>query len=204
MSSQTYTYPSGTTAAYSPYWLEAFSLKVEDMVLVSQPSLGGPIRTYEIPGTWLVASMTYGMQTTAERQEIIGWWAAAGLRRNRVRLHHPLYVAPRGTMRGSPTVNGTVAPGAESVTLAGTGAAVGTLLRGDLIGLTDGLHVVTADCSVPGAVPISPNIRSTVSNGSAVTWDRPTQTFVVLGAPDIPVQGSGPHPGFTVQLVEAP
>jgi hypothetical protein len=198
--SETLTYPFGTDT-YRP---ESFSLKVEDFVLISTPALGGPIRTYEVPGTRLVATLAYGVQLTAERAEIAGWWAKAGLRRNRVRLYHPALVAPRGTMRGSPLVKTQALQGAATVTVK---SGSGTLLRGDIIGLTDGLHVVTDDVTFSGGeaiVAISPQVRATVAVDSAVTWDRPTGTFMCLSAPDVPFRGTGGHPSFSVSLVEAP
>ena len=196
----TYTYPF-TSDAYRP---EAFSLRVEDFVQVSTPAMGGPIRTYEVPGSRLVASMTYGVQTLAERREIAGFWAKGGQRRNRVLLYHPAIVAPAGTMRGSPQINAAASAGAESVSIK---SMTGTLLRGDPIGIGGYLYLVTDDATPAGGVAtvnIAPQLRVSAAINDAVVWDRPTGSFMVLSAPDVPFIGSRDgHPRFTVQLMEA-
>lgn len=199
MSSQTFAYPF-TSDVYRP---KGFSMKVEDFVLVSSPALGGTIRTYEVPGARMVATITYDVQSTAERQELAGWWAKAGLRRNRVLMYHPLFVLPRGTMRGSPLVNAVAAAGAEAVVLKSMN---GTLLRGDYIGIGGFLYLVTDDATPAGGiatVSISPNLRAAVAVNDAVVYDRPTGRFMAIEAPDVPTQGSGGHPGFSVRLMEA-
>lgn len=203
MASQVVDYPTGHDA----YLPATFAMRVQDFVLMSPPDggLAGPIRTMEIPGSRLVVEMSYGEQQTVERALVLGLWSKAGMRRNRVRLWHFALPAPRGTMRASPLLNASAAAGAESVSIK---SMSGTLLRGDVIGLADGLHIVTDDAAPAGGigtVSISPQVRYAIAADSAVVWDRPTQTFVVTAVPAIPFQGGrGGHPGFTITLVEAP
>lgn len=195
-----YTYPFSSDA----YRVESFSLRVEDFVQVSTPAMGGPIRTYEVPGSRLVASMTYGVQTLAERRELGGWWAKAGQRRNRILLYHPAIVAPAGTMRGSPLINATASAGAESVSIK---SMTGTLLRGDPIGIGGYLYLVTDDATPSGGVAtvnIAPQLRVGAAVNDPVVWDRPTGSFMAISAPDVPFFGARDgHPRFTVQLMEA-
>lgn len=199
MASTTYTY-AVSSDTYRP---ESFVMVPNDFISMPEPALGGQIRTFEVPGTRLISVITYGIQTAAERAEIAGWWAFAGMRRNRVRLGHLGVPIPRGTMRGNPLVKTAVSPGAESVVLKSMN---GTLLRGDWIGLSDGMHVVgdtvTPNGSNEGTVPISPQIRTTVAADSAVVWDRPTSLFLCTQNPEIPFSGPGAQPSFSVRLVE--
>lgn len=196
---QTFTYPFTSDT----YRLASMSMRVEDSVLVSRPVLGGLTRRIEIPGTSLVASLTYGVQTFAERREIFGWWAKAGQKRNTILLYHAGMPAPGGTMRGSPLVNTAAGAGAEAVSIKSMN---GTLLRGDLIGIGGYIYVVTDDATPSGGVAtvnIAPQLRVAVAVNDAVAWDRPAGAFMCLSAPDVPfIAGRDGHPGFTVQLVE--
>lgn len=198
MASEVITYVI-TSEAYRP---ESIAFPITDATFFTESPLGGSIKTIEIPGTWMYATLNYGIQRRDERAEMQGFWAGAGLRRNRVLLHHLALEAPRGTMRGSPLVKTAVAAGAESVVLKNMN---GTLKRGDPIGLTDGLHFVLADVtpvSSEGTVKISPQARAAIAADSAVTWDKPQQRFVCLEPPEVPFSGTGTQPPFSVRLVE--
>ncbi len=97
---------------------------------------------------------------------------------------------PRGTMRGSPTVNAAAAQFAKSIVL----NAAGTLLAGDMIGVNGQLLQVSTDCA-PSAgvmtVPLVNRLRSAVSAGAAVTWFRPTANFVMADMASAFVYGGG-------------
>lgn len=196
----TYTYPTSGSA----YGLSTMSWRLQDFVLMSTPTYGGKTRTYEVPGSQIVVTLGYGPQTHEERREIRGWWAKAGQQRHRVSLYDYAAPTPRGTLTGSPLVKTTVAVGASSIV--GKNMSTGTLKRGDMIALTDGLHIVTDDTSAPvggeATINFAPPTRAQVNADSAITWNMPTGTFMVTSAPDIAFQGSGPHPPFTVQLLE--
>ncbi|KQQ90389.1 phage tail tape measure protein [Massilia sp. Leaf139] len=91
---------------------------------------------------------------------------------------------PRGTMRGAMTA-GATAQGATSMTVTASGQASKTLLAGDLLGfgagLTQQVVMVTADATsnASGVITVSfePALRSALSAGAAVTWDRPKALF---------------------------
>lgn len=199
MAQEIFDYPSGDI-----YLPEAFELYPVDFVLLSEPSLGGPLKTAGMPGGYLQAQLTYAIQRLDERAVLAGWWAKAGVRSNRVRLHHLQLPAPRGTMRGSPLVKTGVGVGAESVVLRNMN---GGLLRGDPIGLSDGLHLVTDDANPVGGeatVRFQPPVRAAVATDSAAVWDKPTAIFVATENPAPTYSARGGHQPFTVRLVEAP
>lgn len=94
---------------------------------------------------------------------------------NRASAWHFARPAPVGTMRGSPTLSASAARGAETLSISGSG----TLKAGDMIGVSGQLFMVAADATVSGSVSVVPRVRSTLSSGAAVVWDRPTAQFVV-------------------------
>jgi hypothetical protein len=95
--------------------------------------------------------------------------------------------APRGTMRGTMTLNADAAQGATSIQVtAGVGQASTTVLKGDLFGLGSGLtqQVVraSADATANGSgvitIPIAGTpTRNAFVSGAAVTWDKPKALF---------------------------
>lgn len=101
---------------------------------------------------------------------------------NTVALWHFTRPAPRGTMRGTLTLNASAAQGASSVVVTGgAGQAGTTLLAGDLLGVSSLLLQVGADCTANGSgvvtVPIANRLRTALSSGASVTWDKPTAEF---------------------------
>lgn len=93
--------------------------------------------------------------------------------------------APRGTMRGTMTLNAGAAQGATSLAIVAAGEAGKTLVEGDLLGLGSGatqqVVMVVADATANGsgviAVTIEPPLRNAFSGGAAVTWDKPKALF---------------------------
>ena len=101
---------------------------------------------------------------------------------NLVSLWNLARPAPRGTMRGTLTLNASAAQGASSVVVTGgAGQAGTTLLAGDLLGVSSLLLQVGADCTANGSgvvtVPIANRLRTALSSGASVTWDKPTAEF---------------------------
>jgi len=99
-----------------------------------------------------------------------------------VQLYHWARPQPQGTMRGSPTA-AAASRGATSVTLTTTAGA--TLRAGDLFGVAGQLCQAASNATANGsgvmAVPLVMPLRVAVTNGAAVTWDRPVGTFQLLG-----------------------
>ena len=120
---------------------------------------------------------------------------------NWVALWHFIRPQPRGTMRGSPTLVGAHAQGAAALSIT-AGTAGGTLLAGDMLGVGGLLCMVqsdvTLDGSGAGSVPLVNRLRAAQTNGAAVTWDRPTATFRLLGhATPVYQPGVASGPSFT-------
>lgn len=109
--------------------------------------------------------------------EVFGNFMAGGV--NRVRAGHPTRKIPRGTLRGSPTLQTATARGNTSITITATSGQ--TLETGDYIGLGTHLLQVASPCVASGGimtVPLVNRIRGTVASGTAVVWNQPTTLFM--------------------------
>jgi hypothetical protein len=102
---------------------------------------------------------------------------------NTVALYHFTRPAPRGTVRGTLTLNAPAAQGASSIVITGCSPATGTLLAGDMLGVGGLLLMSGADCTAVAGVmtvPIVNRVRVAQPSGAAVTWDKPTAPFRML------------------------
>lgn len=122
--------------------------------------------------------------------------------------------APRGTMRGTLTLNGATTAGqsaAISIT-GGVGQAATTLLAGDWLqvgaGLTGQLVKVVVDATANGSgvisVTVEPPLRTAYSGGTAVTWDKALGHFKMLSAAPGWTYNPGNNllQGFSIDLLE--
>ena len=110
---------------------------------------------------------------------------------------------PRGTLRGSPTVNGSHAVLVSSISINTTTGY--TLKRGDLIGFPNQTTMVTADATaVSSAITalIAPPLRYALSNGNAVTWDKPPLLWLIVGIPMWSYEPGGVSSEVVVDLME--
>lgn len=104
---------------------------------------------------------------------------------NWVNLWHFMRPAPRGTVRGTLTLNAAVAQGASSIVVTGCSPSTGTLLAGDVLGVGGLLLMVASDCTAVAGVitvPLTNRVRTAQSGGAAVTWDKPTAPFRMLAS----------------------
>lgn len=93
--------------------------------------------------------------------------------------------APRGTMRGTMTLNTAAAQGAVTLSIIAATEVAKTLKVGDLLGLgigsTQQVVMVTADATANGsgviAVNIEPPLRYAHLIAAAVTYDKPKALF---------------------------
>lgn len=166
----------------------------------------GSIQTYGLPGArWVVVvgfeSEVEQMQRPRIEAMIVNLEGGA----NRLSMHHHGRPFPNGTMRGSPTLNASVATGAKQIQIAN---ANGTLKSGDIIGLLGQNVMVMNDVTPSGGVmtvDVKPAIRNAAAPGTAIVWNKPTVHFI----PRTNVAGpfgyriGGVRPGFSVEFVEA-
>lgn len=97
---------------------------------------------------------------------------------------------PRGTLAGSPTLRTSAAQLDGTVNILTSAGA--TLLAGDVIGFGGQVSMVLANATADGsghmdAVQVYPRVRTALSSGIAVSWDKPLVTFRISDAGGIPV-----------------
>lgn len=112
---------------------------------------------------------------------------------NRLAVFDPVRTAPRGTMRGSPSLSVDAAAGATSISVnAGVGQASTTLKIGDLLQIGAGFGTsqlvkvmadVTLNSSGVGVVQIAHYLRQAYTAGTVIIWDRPVAYFANLTTP---------------------
>lgn len=102
---------------------------------------------------------------------------------NRIILWNLKRPAPLGTLRGTPTLSAAAAQLANTASIQTTAGA--TLYAGDMIGIGGQLVRCMADATANGSgvmsVEFAPRLRAAQVSGAAVTWDKPTSTFVLSG-----------------------
>lgn len=195
----TLTYPSST------HFLPAkFEAELRSNVLVKVSPLNGSLDTLEIPGARWVFRLAYDGAYYHEQAEREAFYTELAGQANRVALWHFGRPTPRGTMIGSPTLAATAGAGATSLSISTTTGY--TLLKGDMIKVGSQLVQVIADATASAGVmtvSIRPALRAQVASGGAVSWDKPTTTFV-LSAPSVAIPyGPSTGEGFAVEFVEA-
>lgn len=170
--------------------------------------LNGMNQTVALPGAVWVANLTFRPQTMAERADLEGWLLALGGQEHRVSMAHPVPSRwiPRGTMRGSPTIQSTAVQFANELVIQTTASA--TLLRGDFIKVGNQVYQVSADATADGSgiltVGVTPRVRTAHSVSAAVTWSKPTAVFMLASNESIVPYTPGMSPAFTVQFIEDP
>lgn len=167
----------------------------------------GRIYTYGLPGARWSVTLTFPNQTEATgRPAVEALLVSLKGGANRLSMPHLGRKLPNGTMRGTPTLSGAVAAGAEQMTLTGVN---GTVKAGDFIGVPNQLLMVTADASPTGGnmvVQTEPPLFTGYANGTAITWNAPTTLWIPQNstAGPFPFASGKSRPGFSVDLVEAP
>ena len=107
-------------------------------------------------------------------------------------------------MRGTPVLQANAAQLATSISIQTTATA--TLLRGDLISLAGQTVMVTADATANGSgvmsAIISPALRAASSTSAAITWDKPTFLWLIVGMPMWGYDPGSVSPSVTMDLME--
>lgn len=143
-----------------------------------------------------------------------GGWQALGMQlrgqTNQLALWNHARPTPRGSMRGTMTLNSSAAQGATTLSIIASGQGSKTLLQGDFLGLGSGLTqqvvMVVADATSNGSgiisVTVEPALRNAFSLGEAVTWDRPKALFRRVDSKFGWQNYGAVVEGFTLDLIE--
>lgn len=119
---------------------------------------------------WM-ASLTLPMRQAwdAGHAESIMNFLAGGV--NFVDIWHFARPAPVGTLRGTPTIASGAVRGDDEIVITGTG----TLVPGDMLGVGNQVFQVRESVTVSGSTAVKTvnRVRSTISIGAAVVWDKP-------------------------------
>ncbi|WP_349745241.1 hypothetical protein [Roseateles cavernae] len=189
-----YDYPDTLT----PQRMEWRSIKAG---VQSRSPISGFADTTEFPAERFVWMLTLPDRRLAEAGEPQAYFGRISGGIDRVRMRHFKQPAPRGTMRGAPTLHASVARGAQALQI----ATAGTLKAGDLFKIAGQVFMVFQDCApVAGVltVPLVHRVRAALAAGTAVVWDRPT-FLAIIPAPSSSISMSpGKAAGMTVELVE--
>lgn len=189
-----------TDPLYSPAALE---WGLDDNVLVTRSPLNGATQTLEIPGArwWAIVTLRNAMRDEIPGREAFVLSLRSGI--NRLAMWHLGRPFPRGTMRGTPTLSSSVAVGQSTLPI--TTLAGRTMLAGDMVKVGSQLFMASANATADGAgalsLPVLPKVRTALSNGASVTWDRPTALFL-LTAPVRTRYVPGYGPEIQLQLSE--
>lgn len=118
-----------------------------------------------------------------------GGWQAVGMQlcgqTHQLALWNHARPVPRGSMRGTMTLNASAAQGATTLSIIASGQVSKTLLQGDYLGiganLTQQVVMVIADATCNGSgiisVTVEPALRNAFSAGEVVTWNKPKALF---------------------------
>lgn len=118
-----------------------------------------------------------------------GGWQALGMelrgRTNQLALWNHARPIPRGTMRGTMTLNSAASQGATTLSIVASGQTGKTLLQGDMLGIGSGLTqqvvMVIANATSDGSgvitATVEPALRNAFLSGESVTWDKPKALF---------------------------
>lgn len=198
----TYTYP--TASHFRPSRIE-WARRTN--VVINPSNFDGSTEIKVLPGSRWVCNLSYpGARAKSEEAAAReAFWSKVGGPENLVAMWHPLRPVPRGTMRGSPTISGSIARGATVLTIAASAGE--TLEHSDVVKANGMLFQVvmpaTANGSGAMSVSVAPPARKTISNGTAIVWDQPTATFFVPGEVRIPYDAqTGAQMPFSVEMVE--
>lgn len=152
--------------------------------------LGADEQTTEVPYShrWVV-DMVLRSGTDAERAQQEAWITRLRGGIHRATFWHFQHPQPYGTLRGSPTLNGSHAQGATTLSISATTGQ--TLTAGDMIGVTTQaavavqvVRVVVGGTSAGGVLSVTtePPLRASALSGAAVVWDKPSARFRLMDA----------------------
>lgn len=162
---------------------------------------------YPVPGSWHWGGyVTIRAAKHWDRAGMEAWLDNACEAGALIRMGHPKWRAPRGTLRGAPTCYGGASKGAREMVIQTNPVVVGaTLYAGDWIGFPDQLCRITKDAITDGAgraaIEFRGPLRKDVANGAVVTWNWPKALFQAPSRPTV-IHVPGYSGEFTLDLIE--
>lgn len=182
-----------------PWWPARAEFGLEGAVYQSESPVDLTIQTVDMLAARWVGSITWSPKRKDTIAAVEAVFARLRGRANRISMGHPLRRAPRGTMRGTPTLAASHSALATTLNITGTG----TLKAGDLLGVGGQLVMVASDPGSLASVPITPPLREAHASGTEVVWDWPRATFVVTDVVRVPF-APFVMPSFSIDFVEDP
>lgn len=163
----------------------------------------GSIEAIDYPGDFWTLAIGYPPMMDGDSGQLDAFWSwmAGGV--NKVRVYHFKRPVPLGSMRGAPTLVGSVARGATQLQISTNGG----LKAGDFFKVGNQLCRCMADCDAVGGVltvPLVGRVRAALSAGTVVQWDRPTATFIFPAKAFSMAFAAGVTGRVMVDLVESP
>lgn len=146
-----------------------------------QSPLSGAVQTVEMPGARWKASFLLEDLIDQDAATLQAFLVQLRGRAGRFYLYNFARQSPRGTLSGTPLVNGA---GQTGNTLAIDGCTVGaTLLAGDYFGVNGELKMAVAAATANGAgqmsVSFEPPLRAAPADNAPLTLQRPPATFML-------------------------
>lgn len=181
------------------WWPASGEIGLEGGVFASESPVDLTVQTVDMLSARWVGTITLTAHRNDVRASVEALFARLRGQANRLSMGHPARFAPRGTLRGSPTLGTSHAALASVLNISGTG----TLLAGDLLGVGGQLVMVASDPVSLSSVPITPPLRESHDSGDPVVWDWPRAVFRVTNFVRIPY-GPVASPGFSFDIVEDP
>lgn len=172
-----------------PSWFkpDGFALRLSTTQRAHSSPFGGSEQVVDLLNDRWIASVSLPLRLHRDAAEVEAFVASMRGMTNTVNLYHFVRKAPRGTMRGSPTVISLTGQGSAYMVI---NATVGsTLLAGDLISVGGLLLMVALDTGAdPGGnmgVTLVNRLRKNIAAGTPVVWDRPTAPFRLMSTPAV-------------------
>lgn len=143
----------------------------------------GSLQSIDFIGERWVVSLSFpasGIAASGPLAALLTWLAGGVNAVDIWRFGPAESLQPRGTLRGSPTVQTVTVRGDSSLVL--TVASGATLKAGDLIGAGGQVFMVASDCGPTGTtltVPLVNRVRGVIAETSAVTWYKPKLAVVM-------------------------
>ena len=160
----------------------ACSVALKKISVQFRSPLNGTLQAVEIPGErWTMALQLPArkLSNSGEAEALLAYLAGG---QNQINCWHFARPRPRGTITGSPTVNGGAARGDTSMVL--TTVAGYTLLAGDLFKAGNQLFQSRSDATADGGgsmtVYLVNRVRAAIANGAGVTLEQPKIAFVCV------------------------